>query len=68
MKLTKKLVGAYARVFNSPEGVEVMKDLALVLGADDFSEEVEDSNKLWYRAGKRDTYTYIKTMIEEGSK
>ena len=68
MKLTKKLVGAYARVFNSPEGREVLEDLMETLGVKAFSELVEDSNKLWYRAGKRDTYTYIKAMIEEGSK
>ena len=68
MKLTKKLVGAYARAFNSPEGRAVLDDLALVLGVKDFSQEVESSNELWYKSGQRDAYNYIETMITEGSK
>lgn len=68
MKLTKKLVGSYAHVFNTPEGRAVLDDLKEALGVVDFSHDVDNSNELWYRAGKRDTYNYIETMITEGSK
>jgi len=68
MKLTKKLVGAYARVFNSPEGQAVLDDLIEVLGVDGFSNHISSSDELWYNAGKRDTFNYIKEMITEGSK
>lgn len=66
MKLTKKLVGAYAYAFNTPEGQEVLRDLREVSGVDAFTDTV-DPIEIAYKAGKRDMGLYIETMVKEGS-
>ena len=66
MKLTKKLVSAYAYAFSSPEGREVLRDLREVSGVDKFTDTV-DPIQIAYDAGKRDMGLYIETMIKEGN-
>ena len=63
MKLTKKLVGAYSYAFNTPEGKQVLDDLKMVSGFEEFTETNEPCD-MAYQNGKRDMYLYIATMLE----
>lgn len=66
MKMNKKLLKSYWRVFGSPEGEAVLEDLREVSGAESITDpEVVNETILAYQAGKRDFFLYINEVIKE---
>lgn len=63
----KELIKAYKRLFNSPDGEIVLKDLSRNIGIDRSTYEIGSRNveDMLYREGGRSLYLYIKGNVEQ---
>ena len=61
----KILIDSYRRVFNTEEGVEVLKDLREFCQMDSMAGSQMNHSECAYRNGTQDMYRYIEAIISE---